>query len=151
MNNDIPRHNSEHYSDLTAHDALVAVAQDDKAAQDAPRPPGRVRPLVYICSPFRGAPESNSRRARSYCRFAISKNVVPVAVHLLYPQFLNDDVRRERSIGLSCGITVLRRCDALWVFSDRITVGMKAEIEAAERLGIPIRRFNSKCKEVQPV
>jgi hypothetical protein len=146
MNSDIPRHNQEHYCDETAHDALAAVA-----AAKADLSHRRKRLLVFICSPYSGNIEYNIRRARSYCRFAISRNCVPIAVHLHYTQFLDDAVRRERNIGLSCGVTVLRRCDQLWIFGDRITEGMKGEIEAAKRFGIPIRRFNSICKEVNPV
>ncbi len=151
---DDPRRNPEHYKDLTAYDALTAVEQEEKAAsaeQEPPRPSGRVRPLVYICSPYRGATESNIRRARSYCRFAISRNAVPIAPHLLYTQFLDDSVRKERNIGISCGVAILYRCDQLWVFGGRVSAGMKAEIQEAERRGIPIRRFNNICREVQKV
>jgi hypothetical protein len=139
--------NGEHYPDPTAADAIAAAAKEESA----PRLPSRKRLLVYVCSAFRGEIERNTRLARRYCRFVISRNAVPIAVHLHYPQFLDDNVRRERSIGLSCGIAVLKRCDSLWCFGPRVTEGMKAEIQAAERLGIPIRRFNSLCKEVQTV
>ena len=30
------------------------------------------RPLIFICSPYRGDVEANARNARRYCRFAIS-------------------------------------------------------------------------------
>jgi hypothetical protein len=154
VSNDIPIRNAENYADLTAHDALAAVAKEEDAQavrEPAPRLPGRKRLVVYVCSAFRGDTERNTRLAHRYCRFVINRNAVPIAVHLHYPQFLDDNVRRERCIGLSCGIAILKRCDALWVFGDRITSGMKAEIQAAQRLGIPIRRFNSICKEVQTV
>jgi hypothetical protein len=88
------------------------------------------------------------RRAESYCRFAISRDATPFAPHLLYTRFLDDNVNRERSIGISCGVEVLKRCDQLWCFGDVISEGMKGEIQAAVRLGIPIRRFNTKCKEL---
>ncbi len=145
---DNPHRNPEHYRDETAHDALASVALEEKAAQagqdESPHPPVKARPLVYICSPYRGATESNARRARNYCRFAIGKRAVPFAPHLLYTQFLDDTVRKERNIGISCGITVLRRCNEMWVFGDHITAGMKAEINMAQELGIPIRRFTHK-------
>ena len=151
MSNDIPRRNVENYSDLTAHDALAAVTKEEAAKEERAASPRPGRKLVYICSPYRGETEHNARLASRYCRFAISRNVVPVAVHLLYTQFLDDTVRRERNIGLSCGITVLRRCDALWYFGEYASEGMRSEIEAAKRLGIPVHHFNSKCREVQPV
>jgi hypothetical protein len=142
---DDPRRNPEHYPDPTAADAIAAVAKEE----DKPRLRGRKRPLVYICSPYRGNVAYNVRRAQSYCRFAISRNAVPFAPHLHYTQFLDDNVNRERKIGISCGVAMLSRCDQIWVFGDKISAGMKAEIQAAERFGIPVRRFNSMCKEIQ--
>ncbi len=151
MSNDIPRHNGEHYRDETAHDALAAVAKEEAAKAERAASPRPGRKLIFVCSPFRGETEYNIRCARSYCRFVIFRNHVPIAPHLVYPQFLDDTVRRERSIGLSCSATVLRHCDEVWAFGLKSSSGMKAEIEAAKRLGIPVRHFNSKCKEVQPV
>lgn len=48
--------------------------------------------LVYICSPYAGAVERNVRFAQEACRYAISQNFAPVAVHLLYPQLRDDMV-----------------------------------------------------------
>jgi 3-dehydroquinate synthetase len=87
------------------------------------------------------------RRARSFCRFAISRNAVPFAPHLHYTQFLDDDIRKERNVGISCGVAVLSRCDQMWVFGERITAGMMSEIQAAKRLGVQIRYFDSRCRE----
>jgi hypothetical protein len=129
--------NAEHYPDPTAATAIAAVAK----AESPPLQRGRKRLLVYVCSPYRGDTEYNARRARSYCRFAISRNATPIAPHLHFTQFLDDNVNRERRIGISCGIEVLKRCDQLWCFGAVISEGMKAEIQAAQRLGIPIRRF----------
>jgi hypothetical protein len=103
---------------------------------------------VYICSPYRGDVQHNIRLAERYCLFAISRDATPFAPHLHYTRFLDDNVNRERRIGISCGVEVLKRCDQLWCFGDVISEGMKAEIQAAVRLGIPIKRFNTKCKEL---
>jgi hypothetical protein len=37
--------------------------------------------------PFAGDLELNTIRARRYGRFAVTKNVVPIIPHLMYPQF----------------------------------------------------------------
>lgn len=37
------------------------------------------------------------------------------------------------------GLWVLEACDELWLCGDRMSAGMLAELEAAERLGIPVR------------
>ncbi len=133
--------NAEGYPDPTAATALENVAR----AEDA-----RVhRPLVYIASPYAGETEDNISRAKGYCRFAVSKGVIPLAPHLLYPQFMDDGDEDQRILGLRFAIALLCRCDELWVFGEKISAGMAKEIEKAEKRGMRIRRFNSKCEEVQ--
>ena len=95
--------------------------------------------LVYICSPYAGDVESNVRFARAACCYAIKQGCAPIAVHLLYPQFLNDAVPAEREAGIRMGLRVLAACEELWVCSRRISEGMVMEIAEAKRLGIPIR------------
>ena len=132
--------NAEGYPDPTATTALENVAR----AEDA-----RVhRPLVYIASPYAGETEDNISRAKGYCRFAVSKGVIPLAPHLLYPQFMDDDDEDQRILGLRFAIALLCRCDELWVFGEKVSAGMEKEIEKAEKRGMRISRFNSKCEEV---
>ena len=135
--------NAEGYPDPTAATALENVAR----AEDA-----RVhRPLVYIASPYAGETEDNISRAKGYCRFAVSKGVIPLAPHLLYPQFMDDGDEDQRTLGLRFAIALLCRCDELWVFGEKVSGGMAKEIEKAEKRGMRIRRFNSKCEEVQMI
>ena len=132
--------NAEGYPDPTAATALENVAR----AEDA-----RVhRPLVYIASTYAGETEDNISRAKGYCRFAVSKGVIPLAPHLLYPQFMDDYDEDQRILGLRFAIALLCRCDELWVFGEKVSAGMAKEIEKAEKRGMRIRRFNSKCEEV---
>ena len=135
--------NAEGYPDPTAATALENVAR----AEDA-----RVhRPLVYIASPYAGETEDNISRAKGYCRFAVSKGLIPLAPHLLYPQFMDDGDEDQRILGLRFAIALLCRCDELWVFGEKVSGGMAKEIEKAEKRGMRIRRFNSKCEEVQMI
>ena len=92
---------------------------------------------IYICSPFRGDIKTNKRKARSYCREALSKGHLPIAPHLYFPQFLDDDIPSERRFGLDIGLSLLEDCDEIWVYGEP-TEGMQSEIEHAERLGIRI-------------
>ena len=109
-------------------------------------------PLVYICSPLRGDYEDNMQKARTYCRSAAEMGVVPVAPHLLFPQFLDDAMAEERSLGLHMGLELLGRCNELWVCTGQISEGMNGEIEAARQMRIPIRRFYAEQKELsQPL
>ena len=132
--------NAEGYPDPTATTALENVARADDARVH--------RPVVYVASPYAGETEDNISRAKGYCRFAVSKGVIPLAPHLLYPQFMDDGDEDQRILGLRFAIALLCRCDELWVFGEKISAGMAKEIEKAEKRGMRIRRFNSKCEEV---
>lgn len=105
-------------------------------------------PLVYICSRYAGDVESNVQAAKRYCRFAVENRYVPVAPHLLYPQFLSDENPDERRLGLLFGNVLMDKCDEVWIFGMELSLGMKAEYERAARKGYKIRRFTADCKEV---
>lgn len=100
--------------------------------------------LVYICSPYAEEVEQNARFAQEACRYTISQNCAPVAVHLLYPQLLDDLVPEERKIGIQMGLRVLTACEELWLCGSRISTGMRCELAEANRLGIPVKRISKK-------
>lgn len=99
--------------------------------------------LVYIASPYAGDVERNIEFAKAACRHAMRKGLTPIAVHLLYPQFLSDSDPSEREAGLRMGHRVLEACNSLLVCGDRISEGMALEIAEAKRLGIPIREVST--------
>lgn len=141
----ISKYNSEGYHDPTTYEALSRIEKEEKAAKKA------YRPLVYICSPYAGAVETNVNMARVYSRFAVRNACIPLAPHLLYPQFMDDTVPAERSLALFMGIVLLGKCDQMWVFGKVISAGMKSEIEKAEKKKIPIRYFTEELEEVKRV
>jgi len=104
--------------------------------------------MVYIASPFADDPERNTARARRYCRFATLAGFLPIAPHLLFPQFLDESCADERNIGLNCGLALLEKCSEVWVFGNRISSGMAAEIEKARHRNMIIRYFTTECTEV---
>lgn len=59
--------------------------------------------LIYIASPYAGDIETNTAFAKKACRYAIHQGHTPIAVHLLYPQMLDDAEPTEREIGLRLG------------------------------------------------
>lgn len=103
---------------------------------------------VYICSPFKGDIALNRAKARLYCRFAFEKGFLPIAPHLYFPQFLDEDSKEERAAGLRYGLDIIRRCKQMWVFGKRRSDGMKAEIYAAKALGLTIRYFDGDTEEI---
>ena len=135
------KYNSEGYPDPTAAEALSNLAKAEKAINS-------YRPLIYVASPFAGDTEHNTERARGYCRFAVSKGCIPLAPHLLYPQFMDDGDLRQRELGLFFATVLLGKCDELWVFGERISDGMSREIAKARKRGLPIRYWSSRCEEV---
>lgn len=99
--------------------------------------------LVYICSPYAGDIETNIRFAKDACLHATERGCAPVAVHLIYPQILDDSIPAQRVIGIQMGLRVLASCDELWICGSRISHGMSCEIAEAERLDVLIRRISA--------
>lgn len=109
--------------------------------------------LIYVASAWRSSDELNRRhnrdRALRICREISMAGDVPVATHLLFPQFLDDADHVERGVGLRCALTLLTRCDELQVYGDTVTEGMTAEIAAAERIGLRVVRIGGADAKVQ--
>lgn len=99
--------------------------------------------LIYIASPYAGDVEANMAFAKAACRYAMEQDCTPIAVHLLYPQLLNDAVPTEREAGIRMGLRVLEACDELWLCGERLSTGMQVELDAAKRMEIPVRRISS--------
>lgn len=118
-----------------------------KAMERSKRPHFDYHPMVYICSPYAGNIEENVRNARRYSRFAVDKGYLPITPHLLYPQFLDDGMQSERDLGMFFGIVLMDKCSEVWVFGERISAGMKIEIDRARCKGYKVRYFNSDCLE----
>ena len=97
---------------------------------------------VYICSPYRGYTLSNTEAAQKFCKWAVQeKRVMPVAPHIYFTRFLDDDVPEQRDIGMNMGIQWLRECSEIWVLGETLSDGMARELTEAARLGMPIRFF----------
>ena len=106
----ISKYNSEGYPDPTAHDALTAVEQEQRSLR-------AFRPIVYVCSPYAGDIAGNIEAARRYSRFAVEAGYIPIAPHLLFPQFMDDSVRAERDLAMRINIILL--ADSSWNISGR--------------------------------
>ncbi len=135
--------NSEGYVDPTPFQALSNMEREN----------GRFlfRPIVYICSPFAGDVDGNVAAARKYSRFAVECGYIPIAPHLLFPQFMNDNDPDERALGLFFGSALMSKCSEVWVFGSRISSGMAAEIKRAHRKQYRLRYFTEDFEEVQDV
>ena len=123
--------------------------QEKQAVQQLRASYAVYRPIVYICSPYAGDVKQNVRRAQAYCRFAVQKNCVPIATHLLFPQFMDDTDPVQRQHALFMSRLLLTKCNEVWVFGEMISQGMASEIRKAESRNKTIRYFTKECQEVQ--
>ena len=140
----VDKFNSEGYYDPTAYEAMSTVEKEERALR-------AFRPIVYICSPSAGEIEKNVKAAQEYSRFAVEKGYIPIAPHLLFPQFLNDANPKERQLGLFFGNALMSKCSEVWVFGSRISAGMEAEINRAKWKNYRLRYFTETCEEVHHV
>ena len=134
----ISKKNAEGYADPTAYQALTSVLREEKAKTRAAN-----RPLVFICSPYAGDVKQNVKNARRYSRFAVEQGAIPVTPHLLYTQFMDDNDKAERELGLLFGKVLLSKCDEVWVFGNKLSSGMKQETVKARTWGKPVKYFDA--------
>ena len=135
-------YNAEGYPDPTAYEALTNIEQEERALR-------AFRPIVYICSPYSGDVERNVKAAQGYSRHAVDKGYIPLAPHLLFPQFLQENKPAERLLGLLFGNALMSKCSEVWVFGSRITPGMEAEIKRARWKNYRLRYFTEECEEAR--
>lgn len=138
---DITKYNSECYHDPTSYDAIMAIEQEQSSLR-------AFRPIIYICSPYAGDITANVTAAQRYSRFAVDKGYIPIAPHLLFPQFLNDADPKERELGLFFGNALMSKCSEIWVFGKLISAGMEAEIKRAKWKNYCLRYFTENLEEV---
>ena len=95
---------------------------------------------IYVCSPLSGDIRNNIENAKSYCEYVVKEcGAIPIAPHIYFTQFLDDDAPEERTFGIMAGLQLLSECDELWYFGDRVSKGMVTEIIAAKEQKIPVR------------
>ena len=132
--------NHEGYCDLTVYQALTNIEEEQRKA--------RFRPIVYVCSPFAGDIERNIANARRYCRFAVDNGSIPLAPHLLFPQFMDDSNEHDHGLAMFMNMALMSKCAEVWVFGEHISKGMAAEIRKATEKQRPVRYFTTDCEEV---
>lgn len=94
---------------------------------------------VYICSPIGGNIKENLQKVKEYTRYALMCGTAPVVPHF-YALCLNDNIPKEREIGMAAGLSLLWFCDEMWIFGDEVTESMKAEMLFCKSLNIPVRK-----------
>ena len=117
------KYNHEGYHDPTVYEAFTGIEEERKQEKQAVKhlraSYAVYRPIVYICSPYAGDVKQNVRRAQAYCRFAVQKNCVPIATHLLFPQFMDDTDPAQRQQALFMSRLLLTKCTRFGCSSKR--------------------------------
>ena len=147
----ISLYNHEGYRDPTAYAALNSA---EKAIRIAKRERSErlykpYRPIVYVCSPYAGNVEKNVAAAQEYCKYVVGRACIPIAPHLFFPQFMDDNKPDDRELAAMMSLALLKKCTEIWVFGDNITAGMQREIRKAKQNQMSIRYFTTDCQEVR--
>lgn len=134
----VPRVNCHGYQDSTAYWALKHLQRAEFG----------YRPIVCICSPYSGDMTANVALACEFCARAVAKRVIPLAPHLHYRQFTNDDDPDARELRMIFNRILLTKCEGIWVYTGRMSGGMHAEIKWAQQLAIPATYLDERFEEV---
>lgn len=136
----IPRCNADGYPDPTCYKALKEVQRAKYG----------YRSLIHICSPYSGDEEANVELAQRFCSFAVAARQIPLAPHLHYPQFMDDTDPDARELAMFFNRILLSKCEQLWAYIGQVSPGMRAEIDWAHQMDIPIRFFDANFQEMHP-
>lgn len=98
--------------------------------------------VVYIAHPISGDIEGNLSKIREIVAHInmTDTNTVPFCPYYLDCVVLDDNDKVQRLRGIMNDVELISRkfIDECWLFGDRISHGMKAEIELFTSLGIPV-------------
>jgi hypothetical protein len=98
--------------------------------------------IVYIAHPIGGNVENNIEKIKSIIRFInlTEPDIVPFAHYIVDCLCLDDNNRIERERGIKNDIALFKAgfINELWLYGDKISTGMGAEIALAIKLGIPV-------------
>lgn len=98
--------------------------------------------IVYIAHKIGGDVENNIKKVIAICREInlTEPNVIPLVPYLSDLYALKDEIPSERERGLSNGLFILKKgfIDEIWLYGDKISKGMRAEIDTCLEVGIKV-------------
>lgn len=107
--------------------------------------------VAYIAHPIGGDVENNIKKVIQICR-DINLNhpdVIPFVPYLCDLYALDDSKPQERERGIKNDIALLKKgfIDEIWLYGDRISNGMRAEINICHELGIKVMPKTKETEE----
>jgi len=109
--------------------------------------------IIFVCHPWAGKNlQQNTENTKRICAHLAMNDLVPFSPALLYNLFLNDDIMEQRIKGINCGLNLLRKCDAIYIYKQHgMSEGMKAEEGEAIKQNMEIQVFDKYPWEVEDV
>lgn len=97
----------------------------------------KVRPILLIIAPYATATAEERIDTDDVVRRAIRLGWCPVFMPWQLERVLRESVPADRRAGLECSLSMARLCDEAVVVGDRITEGMRGELD--ELVSNPIK------------
>lgn len=95
--------------------------------------------LVILESPYAGNRQTNIEYAHRAMLHALSLDESPIASHLLYTQFLDDNHPEQRVLGMRAGLAWYKVAEACVVYKDMgVSQGMSVGISVAKKNNVPV-------------
>lgn len=108
--------------------------------------------IVYIAHPISGNIKNNLENIRQIVRQLNLKrdDIVPFAPYWLDCHALDDTKPKERARGIKNDKTFFNKgvIDEVWLYDNKISSGMKAEIKLANSLNIPVKAMTKKTLKI---
>ena len=115
-------------------------------------------PFVYVCSGYRAKTSDerlqNIELAKYACERVIHTGAIPIAPHLYFTRFLDDNVEFERDFGMEAGKKMMEMCSSFFVLTvdEEISEGMDEEIKyMTEILGLEGSNKNHTKEEAKRI
>lgn len=98
--------------------------------------------VVYIAHPIGSDVENNIKKVIAICREVnlTEPNIIPFVPYLSDLYALDDSKPEERERGLNNGLSLLKKgfIDEIWLYGDRISNGMRSEINICLEVGVKV-------------
>lgn len=127
----------------TTHGSTSDCAQQEKIRTSRRSTPRQPTSAVNTEQKNEVELQQHIRDAVEACREVYERGNIPIAPHLYWPRFLDDNDPQDRDYGIAVGLEALKRCDEMIVIirqegpeEEWISQGMQAEIAAAAKMGI---------------
>ena len=99
--------------------------------------------IVFVSHPWKSGHQHEEDTKRICWHLAMEENIVPISTPLFYNTILNEDIMNQKLKVISCGLNLLKKCDAIYIYKQRGTnKSMKLEEDEAIKLNMEVKVFD---------